>query len=255
MGLIEKVPYSYPLIARRFPVMIVCFTPAVGAAAWCAMGSGWIAALAGLISFFGLGELLAQVGRDLGKRKEPELFKGWGGKPTNRYLSHLHSPLSPHTLERYHKRLRNLLSDLRIPTRSQEMADPAAAEQIYQSCTDYLRDRTRDKAAFPLVFAENVNYGFRRNLWGMKCIGIVLTITGVLGCIGRIAWDMRCHQAVQPLGFGGAGIGSLLLILWLFRFTPAWVKTAGDAYAERLFECLERIEPSVQAHSPIVTTG
>ena len=48
-----------------------------------------------------------------------------------------------------------------------------------------LREATRDTSRFPLVFAENANYGFRRNLWGLRPIG-----TGVAVVLLLFSWTL-----------------------------------------------------------------
>jgi hypothetical protein len=48
--------------------------------------------------------LLAQIGRDLGKKKEPSLYEDWGGKTTTRLLRHREAK-NKLTLARRHKKL------------------------------------------------------------------------------------------------------------------------------------------------------
>jgi len=232
---------AYSRKARLAPVLIfmlpvglavTCFFP-VEAATW--------GALVSVTSVCGLTMLFSQLGRDLGKKKEPKLFAMWGGKPTTRYLSHLHSPLNRETLERYHGKLRRLRRDVKFPTSDDERADPNAANVIYEACGDWLREKTRDVKAFPLVFAENVNYGFRRNLWALKPAGILLTLVAVLVCVARASWVCWSSQSIDGIALGAAGVCVILLVLWTLRFTPDWVKLAADAYSERLLAALEKL--------------
>jgi hypothetical protein len=72
---------------------------------------------------------------------------------------------------------------LRIPSsREEEAADVALAEAAYASCTDTLRELSRDKPKYPLVFEENVNLGFRRNLWAMKPAAVVIAAGSAIAC-------------------------------------------------------------------------
>src|SRR5205814_9836356 len=123
--------------------------------------------------------VLAQFTRDAGKRVEPELFALWGGSPTTRLLRHRDAS-NRTTLERWHGRLRMLMETVRIPTQAEEAADPQGADQVYQSCVAFLKERTRDHSKFALVFAENCSYGFRRNTWGLRRIGISSTLVGMV---------------------------------------------------------------------------
>ena len=42
------------------------------------------------------------------------------------------------------------------------------ADEIYRSWSNYLRTNVRDIEKYNLLFAELINYGFRRNVYGMK---------------------------------------------------------------------------------------
>jgi hypothetical protein len=38
---------------------------------------------------------------------------------------------------------------------------------------------------------------------------------------------------------GAAVLALVFLVLWIFRFTPDWVRIPADAYAERLAEAVD----------------
>ena len=187
----------------------------------------------------GLATLLSHFGRDLGKRKEAELFEMWGGVPTTRMLSHRFTRIDAVTLGRYHTKLRTLLPDLQIPDLASERANPSGAAEIYGSCTSFLREKTRDQKAFPLVFAENINYGFRRNLYGWKSIGLIAASLGVVSCVLFAAMHLRAEKSVLLFGTAGLAVSVMLLLLWLFIIKPDWVRLAADAYAEQLVRSLD----------------
>jgi hypothetical protein len=158
-------------------------------------------------------------------------------------LRHRESKLAVNPLnrDRYHAKLRRLVRSVRIPTRAKELADPIAADQVYDACVAYLRNATRDRAKYGLIFEENINYGFRRNLWGMRASGIFLAAIGVAasGIVAASAWTRN-----DPLW----GIASLiatgnacLLSWWMIRIRPPWVLTAARAYAERLLEACDSL--------------
>ncbi len=66
-----------------------------------------------------------------------------------------------------------------LPSPEAEATDPEAADSLYDSAVQWLIPQTRSGGRFPLVFQENVNYGFRRNLWGLRPIGLAVAI----GCL------------------------------------------------------------------------
>ncbi|TGQ35682.1 hypothetical protein [Mesorhizobium sp. M00.F.Ca.ET.216.01.1.1] len=70
------------------------------------------------------------------------------------------------------------------PTRESEDADPAGAAQYYVECNNYLRNNIYDTDRFRVLFNENISYGFRRNLYGLKAYGIAINLLAVLAAYG-----------------------------------------------------------------------
>lgn len=125
---------------------------------------------------------------------------------------------------------------------TEEIASPDQADETYEACTTFLRNKTRVGEKFNLIFEENCNYGFRRNLWGMKPLGIILSILGMLAAGIVAAMSFFVWKTAIPLSAIACGVGTfILLILWLFLFTPNWVKIPADVYAERLLDACENL--------------
>src|SRR5262245_12100501 len=70
---------------------------------------------AGLISTI-LSILLAQIGRDMGVKKQPKLWEKWGGAPTTQILRHRNTAFNTALRSRYHSKLNVLLPDITLPT-------------------------------------------------------------------------------------------------------------------------------------------
>lgn len=233
---------AYTWRARIIPVFIVVFPLAVAASLW-VPGLALIGRLAGMLLVpFGVAMLMSQIGRDLGKRREASLWEGWGGPPTTQMLRHRNDKANPVLRERYHKRLAVLQPELALPTAEEEERDAARADHCYEACVRYLIGRTRDRQQFPLLFNENVNYGFRRNLWGMKPLGAFFSLAGLAACgfYFKLYWES--FRLVSAEGAVGTAINFALLVFWLFWVTPSWVRIAGNAYAERLLETCEELQ-------------
>jgi hypothetical protein len=230
----------YTFQARLRPTLLVLLPLPVTAVAWLSdQFLGW-GTLATLLTWFGITTLLAQLGRDLGKQKEPTLFASWGGTPTTRKLRHRDTDIDPVTLSRYHKTLSALVrTDL--PSAEQEQADPTAADHAYDSCVRYLRENTRDRERFPLVYAEVVNYGFRRNLWAMKGGGMFLAAAGFIACAAALL--VGENGSVNALAMPATVVNAVMLTWWALRITPTWVRTTADAYAERLLASCDILQP------------
>jgi hypothetical protein len=231
---------QYTIRARIVPSLLIALPVGLVALACFPNGlSSWNAAWG--LGVWGVASvLLGQLGRHAGRRKEPRLFERWGGAPTTRCLRH--NGAKNHTiLERTHKKLKALMRT-KIPTRAEETADPATADEVYDACIRFLRDKTRDRKKFNLVFEENCNYGFCRNLWGLKPLGLTITILALVA-IGTLALvDREASTMASMVRFLIPGVLTLLILLgWLFVVTPRWVQVPAETYADRLLEALERL--------------
>ena len=202
-----------------------------------------VSALVGLFSTLSVQSLLtllfSEVGRDLGKKKEPGLYEKWGGMPTDFIIS-LQSSLDRTTIDRYKNRLRSLLPDVLFPTAAQEEEDPKSARDVYRSCTNFMREKTRDTTKYSLLFKENVSYGFRRNLWGMKPAGITVALIGLTACVVYLGAFPKGEYEML-VGWVCLAINVVLLTWWLLRINPTWIRIAGDEYAKQLFAACETL--------------
>ncbi len=142
---------------------------------------------------------------------------------TRNLLSYQRTSLDRLTLDRYHEKLRTLLPDLAIPGPKEETQNPSAAYRVYESCVRFLRERTRDQEKFPLVFAENVNYGFRRNLWAMKPIGFPAALVGIVGCALFVTRNWSAMSSPLVFALAAIAINSVLFFLWVFLFKPTLI--------------------------------
>jgi hypothetical protein len=230
----------YTIEARLLPVLLV-FLP-IGAVVFGLFPVDRLewGIISGLLTSFGFTALLSQLGRDQGKKKEPLLYKKWGGAPTTLMLRYLGSKFKQVTLERYHKKLGTMLN-LAIPSPELERTDSIKADNMYQSFVDFLKEKTRDKKSFPLVFAETVNYGFRRNLWGLKSIALVVASLAFVVSAISVYFQIRSSESISVSSLFSLSLNALLLIIWSCWINVGWVRVAADAYAQRLIASCENI--------------
>jgi len=241
-------PDLYTWNARITPTFIVLLPLAIACGLWFPdvpvaerLGAVLIAPLV-------LAALLGQLGRDMGYRRQSKLWQEWGGAPTTQLLRHRNSALNPELRGRYQRNLTRLDPTLRMPTAEEEESNPVGADHLYEAATRMLISKTRDRERFPLVYKENTNYGFRRNLWGLKPIALPLGVVSVLACLGTPAVWTTGRVTVSAEWLIGTGTSVLLLVCWIFVFTSGWVRIPATAYAERLFETTEelaQIQPGV----------
>ncbi len=229
----------YTLSARFYPSVLVV-TPIIAAVhAWSPDALDWKSIGLALTGGGVIAFLLAQLGRDKGKELEPKLFQMWGGAPTTRLLRHRHTS-NAILNHRYHAGLQ-LITGQPMPTPNDENADPRAADQAYEAAVKYLRNATRDRSEFPLVFKENVNYGFRRNLVAMRGAAIAIAVIGSVACVGAGVWMTTKGNTSSSQYLLGAAT-SLWLTWLVVRVNYDWIKLAAYAYAERLLESIETLK-------------
>lgn len=247
MKVMDNLLDAYNLRARLFPAFLVLAPVGLGVAAWFPLDYQLLGTLGSLGATLGVATLLQQLARDAGKRQGGDLFDQWGGPPSVQLLSYAASGLNRQTLARYHTKLGLLCPELKLPaTPEEELARSADARIVYGSANDYLLNNTRDKEKFSLLFEENMNYGFRRNLLGLKSHGVVCVLAGAAACAARLAWDWRTGAAVSEGAAGYAAVCVVLLVVWLRVINDRWVRRAADAYARRLVACCDQLEVGKQ---------
>lgn len=181
------LPDRYTLWARFIPAAIAG-APAIALAlaivSWDSLNpSQAVAALA-------LGVVLvafSDMARRLGKRIEPLLEQRQGGKPSTVFLRHRDSFFDAQTKSRFLGFIAKQLGET-PPTASDEAADPSAADAFYERACAWLRARTRDTKRFHILFEENVTYGFRRNLLGLKWVALSANLAVVIIIAAVMYW-------------------------------------------------------------------
>jgi len=140
---------------------------------------------------------------------------------------------------RRHAAIRSLYPDVKIPTPAEEAADRDAAYTQLNAIVVLLLGRAKDKARYPLVFEENCNYGFRRNLYGMRWIGfaVALICAAALGLWLYLLFSS--HQPVPVITPFLEAVNVAMMPVWLFWVNEAAVRRGADLYADRFFEMLD----------------
>lgn len=178
-----------------------------------------------------VGIVVCGLVRDAGRRLQAELWRDWGGSPTLRRLRWRTSSYTS-VVERLHRRVEDVTKES-LPNLAEEAANPASADRRYNEATAILRELTRSREEFPLVFEENVEYGFRRNCLGVRPVALIVApLVAIVSVVLVIAGD----QSMQF--WAAAGVGVVASAGWLRLVTPDWTRSAGEIYAERLFEAL-----------------
>lgn len=239
---------EYSRNARLKPAFLVALPVAMLATGLGLNSSMLLGAISGPLTAAGLAFLLAQLSRDAGVRRQQVLFASWGGKPSITKLRHRDTTLNLHTRSRYHATAEELLGRP-MPTPDEEATNPGAADLLYEAYSNLLLERTRDTKKFRLLFEELVHYGFRRNLFAMKTVGVVVSLVCAVVEILLVSHAFRAYGRIDVLNFVFVALDLFLLLCWLTLISEGWVKRAGEAYAERLLAASENLR-SAAASAP-----
>lgn len=243
---------AYSIRARLFPAIIAA-APALAALtlliSWKSFGlSNLIATLGILVLLFAISDFSRARGRAL----EGKLYAEHGGMPSIIMFRRNDGSIDAGSKDRYRAFLADKLA-VAAPSPADESTDQAAADSFYAQCGNWLRQNTRDTKKFPILFGENVTYGFRRNLLGVKILALSLNAVIVAVCafiLWRLSWDTNTPQgsrATVVLVVAVAHAGYMFLAVG-----RAAVWDASKAYGRELILSCEAFLS--QSRSPAVKT-
>jgi hypothetical protein len=232
-------PATYEFSARVRPLLLVCFPAGASIVAWFPEAlAGWNV-LAGILVTVGIPFIFSEWIAELGRQKQPALWDGWGGAPTTLMLRYADQRIDSVTKSRIHANLKRLCPEAGIPEdASAETGDLDAADQAYNAAVQVVRLRAReDRATYPNVFRANFRYGFRRNVWAVRPIGIAVSLAAFLASTAALA-----------LSTGGVAYAIVAMTLSLLNITifstlvtKKWVRQGADVYAQRLLEATDSL--------------
>lgn len=244
----EKLLDPYDVKARLFPGLLVLLPAIAFLALLYGPTNPALATLVSVLATCGGPYFLASFVRTWGQRAQEYLYKKWGAQPTTVLLRHHDKRLATQTKLRYQMLVTSKLG-VTMPSPDEEAAAPANADNAYAAAADALRPLTVDKKKYPFVFKELVAYGFNRNAYGTRWVGagvamLVMAATLAHADALRTADPQLQTQDLWSLNFPHVLtliISGVLMLLWLFHFTPKTVEHAGFSYAFRLWESLETV--------------
>jgi hypothetical protein len=239
--LLREVSDTYNRRARLFPGFTITLPISILAVVMVTTKPVWWSAAVLLLGASGASYFGSQLVRSAGRRKEKQLWASWGGAPTTQLLR-FRGASNRVEVQRRHSQLARLLPDLSIPDEATELANPTRADEHYEAAVRALIERTRDRAGFERVFDELCQYGFRRNLWGCRRLGLWLASLGLAATVALAILRVTDVFSASLLGLAISAVVSALLLLALALVVkPEWVREAAEAYAQRLMGSLETL--------------
>jgi hypothetical protein len=249
MEALSKYFDHYVISARIKPAFFAVLPLAATLAVWWPNAQQLGGAVLTFLVTFGAVGFFSNLISNHGNVLQARLFAEWGGAPTTALLRFADATIDSYTKARYHRRLEAIVPGLKLPTEAEERSDGSRADACYTSAVNFLREHTRDKSKYPMVYADNVAYGYARNLLVMKPWGISAAVIGVVvnamllsSILAR--WDagavsFQDADALFRLGAGGLSIA----MLWLFVgvVDREYVKGRAERYAKSLLAVCERV--------------
>ncbi|MDQ8195116.1 hypothetical protein QEH59_11815 [Coraliomargarita sp. SDUM461004] len=232
---------KYTMKARVFPAAIALAPALALAVAYVSWDSFSLSDAYAAIASIVLLVVFADISRRHGKRLEKQLLKEWGGLPSTHMFRHADSRFDTPTKKRYLTFISQKMGE-DPPSEEDEVNDLAACDAFYNRCVNWLRENTSDKERFSLLLEENINYGFRRNLLGLKGSALIVSLTVVLIAIGSLLFGMPIDASSSmstqlALLVGFAGIHSAYFMMYV---TDDAVSEAAELYARQLILSCEK---------------
>ncbi len=202
----------------------------------------WWSGLIGFLAAGGLHIPVLLAVRDLGAREQDGLWTSWGGAPTTVRLRW--ATAQNYLIQQQRHDDVQAATGVRLPTEKEESADLAAADSAYEAAAERLRQATRSQQDFPLVKTELTNYGYRRNLYGCRHIGIGVAFLALLleVILAILGW---CEVIGVPpaLMLAAGGVSLVWATGWNYLVTPDFVRRDADRYADALINAASKIPP------------
>ena len=219
----ERKARLSPAIVTILPAIVLILSLKTGDESW----------VRTILSAGGVGGVLiialAQFASAAGNRFSAKFWPPRGGLPTLRWLRATDPSRSTAQKNQWYEAIKRL-TGLDIP--QTVAAKPTEEDAVIEDAIRQVRYQLRGKAVAKMLDLHNGEYGFARNLAGLRCAMLGLAILGAAGC--AVAWALGHGSA------WGSLINGLLLIfaLSMFAWLPAYVERAAIRYTESFFSAL-----------------
>jgi hypothetical protein len=188
----------------------------------------WMAASSVLGVEFLAAVILGQLARARGRHAEAAMWKAWGGPPTTRWLRSWDQTCSDQQKSKWRGAIKRL-TGLTLPASTPEQGRQDEVDRQIADATRQLRYALRGKPEAALLATHNEDYGFARNLCGVRWHWVVLSVACVASCGVAFAFGLRPYLG---LAISGAFTAASVLVA---RELPDYVRGCADRYAESLF--------------------
>jgi len=229
----ERKARFLPAVLSLFPLLPVATTFGVPLLEWGKM----------LIAGVGLGAVVAvalsHFASAFGNRLQDKLWPDWPhDAPTNRWLHPDEKSVSIQQKQRWYQAIMSLVQiDIQ---RAADAADPDELKATINDAVKALRSKIWKTQEAERVQLHNVDYGFARNLTGLRSVWITFALGSLVGCWYAYIWNnsaLLWAIVSTVIAVGAFAMGALL---------PACVRRKAHYYAESFFGAVVALSASGQ---------
>jgi hypothetical protein len=233
----------YELKARFFPALFTLLPLVLIVAIWYPELINLESSFITILFFFIFIFFVAKLARELGFKRQKQLLIEWGNFPSIVYLRLRDNKIDLVTKQRYHNYLNENVEGIKLPSNmDDELNNQDFYEQQYTSAIKWLLENTRDQQIYSILYQDNINYGFSRNMLGIKPMGFTFSILSLFINLYFVYQEYNLDLNLIPLKIWMLLIINIALIIsWLFFVKKNWVKSSSEAYARSLLATCERI--------------
>lgn len=244
MKILENFFDHYVINARIKVAFFISFPIVVTIVVWLPQAYHWGLTLVTLLTVFGCFSLFSNTISNLGNKLQAEFYVKWGGEPTTTLLRHRDNTIDPYTKNRIHNWLQDKVKDLKLPSAEEEAQDPVDADSRYASSTHFLREFSRDKKKFKMIYHDLVAYGFARNLLAVKTLGIIISVVALLASSLLILITLEDMSLFiengskvkfdEIVSFIPVLVAIAFLVVYFFFINESHLKARAERYAKSL---------------------
>jgi hypothetical protein len=235
---------SYTRKARFLPG-VIAVTPLLPLSA--AFGAPLLNWLELSLAGAGIGAILAvalsHLASAAGNRLQQQLWPDWPhDAPTNRWLHPDDVSVSSQQKQRCYRAIKRTVNlDIQAAI---DKSNPVELKAIINDSVSALRNRLWQAPQAKRLDIHNTDYGFARNITGLRCVWGILAATSMVGCWGGY---MRCGHSIlwAVTATFVAAAASLMAVL-----LPSYVRKRAHYYAESFFEATVALSTAQKSKNP-----
>jgi hypothetical protein len=230
---------EYTRKARLTPGLL-----AIAPIAFLVVSLGWkqypaVALATGIIGGAGAAYLLAILVRHMGGQAESRLWESWGGPPTTSLLRMRTSTDNEVRRTNWRTAIETVTGVSLLPMTA-ERDDPARADKTIEAAVSQVLRLGQDPN-YPILHAENVQYGFERNFYGIRWIGRAIAMACVVILIASLVLGpitLGGEEVSRGAVAAGAVINLLFCTAWLMLPSEKRARLAAERYAKQLLQAV-----------------